>query len=193
MKLLRDEGGYAAALRNPFAHWSKTTTTEQSAEPAAPSVTERKAVAAVTLHCCFFCQCCNSPILLPHDQIGLPFAQPSLRRIEVRTIASVCKSCNQVGTYSLFRGCPGFDTRHKITPAPAAGKTILVEWLECDAAGCPFQVPLFVNFDSDLSPEDAAKFVASWVWNDLVCISGHRIRRRVSAPHRNRAFGGATG
>lgn len=190
MKLLRDESGHVAVIRNPFAHWSKTAASEQSAEAAIHSVAAPKAVKAATLHCCFFCQWCNSPILLPHDQMGLPFAQPSLRRIEVRTIASVCKSCNQVGNYSLFRGCPGFDTRHKLTPAPASGKTILVEWLECDAAGCPFQVPLFVNFDSDLSAEDAAKFVASWVWNDLVCISGHRIRRRVSAPHRDRVPGG---
>ena len=183
MKLLRDESGHLTALRNPFTYWSKTTMPDQSAEVVTrpPAVT----VPAVTSHCCFFCQWCSSPILLAHDQMGLPFAHPSLRRIEVRSVASVCRSCNHVASYSLFRGCSGFDTRHKLMLAPTAGKTILLEWLQCDASSCPFRVPLFVNFDDDLSAEDAARFIASWIWHDLQCISGHRIHRAVSAPHRN--------
>jgi hypothetical protein len=188
MRLLRDESGYLAALRNPFA--SKATTAEQATDGVvthpAPVL---KAFPAVTSHCCFFCLRCGAPIPLPHDQIGLPFAQPALRRIEVRSIASVCRSCKHVGNYSLFRGCPGYDTRHKLMPAPISGKTILVEWLQCDAPGCPFRVPLFVNFESGLSPEDAAKFIAGWIWHDLKCMSGHRIRRAVSAPHRETATG----
>ena len=148
---------------------------DQSAEVVTrpPAVT----VPAVTSHCCFFCQWCSSPILLAHDQMGLPFAHPSLRRIEVRSVASVCRSCNHVASYSLFRGCSGFDTRHKLMLAPTAGKTILLEWLQCDASSCPFRVPLFVNFDDDLSAEDAARFIAIMATDRVL-----RIPRRINEP-----------
>jgi hypothetical protein len=179
MKFLRDESGYVAVLRSPFSVWRKRAAIETHSVVPAPqgTVADSTPVPAVTSHCCFFCHECGSPILLPHDLMGSPFAQPSLRRIEVRTVATVCMSCNNVGCYSLFRGCPGYDTRHKLMPAPAAGTTLLLDWLQCDASGCPFRVPLFANFDSDLSDQDKARLTENWSWHDLQCFSGHRIRR----------------
>jgi len=186
MKLLRDESGHILVLRNPFSLPGKTAIVEQTSvapapEPAiaAPSAAETATLAS---HCRFICQRCAAPFLLPHDLMGLPFAGPSVRRIEVRTIAAVCTSCHHIANYSLFRGSPGFNTRHKLMPAPTVGTTILLEWLRCEAAGCPYKVPLFVNFDSDLSDKEKLSLVAKWVWHDLKCTAGHRIRRPSSIP-----------
>ena len=179
MKFLRDNSGHVLILRSPFSMWSRTATAEKTPVTPAPrpAVVATPAGSAVTSHCCFMCQSCASPILLPHDQMGLPFANPSVRRIEVRTVAAVCGSCRHIANYSLFRGCPGFDTRHKLMPAPTAGTTLLVEWLQCDASGCPYKVPLFANFDSDLFHQDGVTLTANWVWQNLKCIAGHRIHR----------------
>jgi hypothetical protein len=62
-------------------------------------------------------------------------------------------------------------------PAPVSGDTVLLEWLQCDAQDCPFPVPFFVNFESGLSTEDKLRLAAHWIWQDLRCMSGHRIRR----------------
>ena len=185
MKFLRNESGQIVLPRTPFSLWSKTAPTELRYTPPGPqpAVAAATPAPAVTSHCCFVCRWCGSPILLPHDRMGLPFANPSVRRIEVRTIATVCGSCHLVGNFSLFRGCPGFDTRHKLVPAPVAGTTLLVEWLKCDAPGCPFQVPLFVNFESGLSEDDKTRLSAKWIWQTLKCMSGHSIRRTAAPSH----------
>jgi hypothetical protein len=185
MKFLRNDGGHIFIFRGPSSQASVTAASEHaSVAPAPPAV----AAPAVASHCCFICRSCGSPILLPHDQMGMPFAHPSLRRIEVRTIAAVCTSCHHIDNYSLFRGCPGFNTRHKLMPAPTAGTTSLLEWLHCDGSGCPFRVPLFVTFDRDLSREKRSSIAANWFWQDLTCIAGHRIRPLVSAPRPSAAL-----
>jgi hypothetical protein len=182
MKFLSDEFSNISPRRRPVFFWSKTTAPDEPVDVAAHPAALPPAAPAVTSHCCFYCQTCGSPILLPHDQMGLPFAQPSLRRIEVRTIATVCTSCNHISNHSLFRGCPGYDTRNKLMPAPTSGRTVLALWLQCDGSDCPFRVPLFVNLDSDLSNESYAGLVANWIWDDLTCIAGHNLRRAASTP-----------
>lgn len=184
MKFLRDESGHILVLRSPFSLLGKTATVEQtSVTPAVQSaVATPSAAETATSHCRFICQWCAAPFLLPHDPMGLPFAGPSVRRIEVRTIAAVCTSCHHIANYSLFRGSPGFNTRHKLMPAPTTGTTILLEWLQCDASGCPYKVPLFVSFASDLSDKEKLSLVAKWVWHDLKCTAGHRICRPASIP-----------
>jgi hypothetical protein len=114
--------------------------------------------------------------------MGQPFGHPTVRKIEVRTIATVCQSCRLIASYSLFRGCSGFDTRHRLLPSTVSGSTVLFDWLKCDAEGCPFRVPFFVNFDRDLSLEEKARVVTNWIWQDLVCMSGHRIYKPASLP-----------
>jgi hypothetical protein len=184
MKFLRSDSGQVLIFRTPSSRVGKAETAQQTpVVPASqPANAAPQAVGAVTSHCCFICQWCASPILLPHDQMGLPFAHPSLRSIEVRTVAAICASCHHIASYSLFRACPGFDTRHKLMPAPTAGTTILLEWLRCDMTGCQYKVPLFVNFDSHLSDKEKLSLIAKWVWHNLTCTGGHRIPRPASIP-----------
>jgi hypothetical protein len=186
MKFLRNDSGHIFIFHGSSSQSSNTAASGHAS--VVPSVAAPPIVPAVASHCCFICRSCGSPILLPHDQMGMPFAHPSLRRIEVRTIAAVCTSCHYIDNYSLFRGCPGFNTRHKLMPAPTAGTTFLLEWLHCDGSGCPFRVPFFVNFDRNLSYEEQSSLTANWFWQDLTCIAGHRIRPLVSAPRPNGAL-----
>ena len=69
-------------------------------------------------HCCFYCTWCGQPIFLPNDRIGSPFGNPDARKIDVRSIATVCHNCKHIGNYSMFRSCRGFDTRHKVMHSP---------------------------------------------------------------------------
>ena len=175
LKFLRNNSAHIFISRVSSFQANKNATPEHPSVTAAVAVSP--AVLAVASHCCFICQSCSSPILLPHDQMGMPFAHPSLRRIEVRTIAAVCTSCHHIDNYSLFRGCPGFNTRHKLMPAPTAGNYVppAVVALQMDRiahSGSPF----FVNFDRDLSHEEQSSLAANWFWQDLTCIAGHRIR-----------------
>jgi len=141
----------------------------ESYAPPAPIETEIP-------HCCFECSHCNSLILLPHDGLGYAFGGPAIRKIETRAIGTACPACGHVGVYSLFRGCPGYTTRHKFAPAPAAGRTMLLDWLPCEEETCVFPLPFFVTFDDAITEETVRRFAEKWVWNDLVCQAGHTIQ-----------------
>ena len=119
------------------------------------------------------CEWCGAAILLPNDRIGSPFGNPDARKIDVRSIATVCLHCKHIGNYSMFRACRGFDTRHKIVHAPNSGTTALLNWLRCVESTCPARVPLFVRLDQDAAENPAA--AAEWLWEGLTCASGHRI------------------
>jgi len=176
MKLLRDESGYVLVLRGPQILLGGTAA-EREASPAVPAqavpVAERPICSAP--HCCFYCTWCGQPILLPNDRIGSPFGNPDARKIEVRSIATVCQNCKHVGNYSMFRSCRGFDTRHKIMHAPNAGETALLYWLQCVEKTCAARVPLFVKHDADAPMGEAE--AAEWLWDDLTCAAGHRIKQ----------------
>ncbi len=135
----------------------------------------RPVTRAVTPHCRFVCRWCESILLLPHERIGMPFAAPYLRKVEARSIASVCDSCGHVSTFSLFRGSIGYDTRHNQVPAQPPAETILLDWLKCQESSCPFPLPLFVTREQPLSLDEARELASQWDWADLTCASGHRI------------------
>ena len=175
MKILRDEGGYVLVLRGlQVLPGGKAAVVERTS----PAPVERVSASARTNcsvpHCCFYCLWCGEPILLPNDRIGSPFGNPDARKIDVRSIATVCQACKHIGNYSMFRSCRGFDTRHKITHAPSRGETKLLYWLQCVERTCPARVPLFVRLECDATAGEAE--AAEWLWDDLTCASGHSIR-----------------
>ena len=104
-----------------------------------------------------------------------PSGNPDARKIDVRSIATVCQNCKHIGNYSMFRSCRGFDTRHKIMHSPISGQTVLLHWLQCVETTCPDRVPLFVRLEDDASTGEAE--AAEWLWDELTCASGHRIER----------------
>ena len=127
-------------------------------------------------HVCFYCGCCASPILLPHDSLGFAFGGPMIRKIEARSVGTVCGSCGRVGTFSLFRGCYGYDTRHRFVPSPLKGRTVLLDWLPCQAESCVFKLPFFVTYDEDLTAENLKEWAPKWLWDDLACSVGHLVQ-----------------
>ena len=175
MKLLRDESGYVLVLHRPhLAVVGKVDEKIQELQPAPRAVPVPAKATCALPHCCFYCSWCGEPILLPHDRIGTPFGNPDARKIDVRSIATVCHHCKHIGTYTMFRGLRGFDTRHKITHALGSGTTLLLNWLQCDEKTCTARVPLFVKLEHDPQEEDPS--VAEWIWDELTCALGHRIR-----------------
>jgi len=127
-------------------------------------------------HCCFYCAWCASPILLPHEGLGLPFGGPLIRKIEARSIGTVCLACGHAGTYSLFRGGQGYNTRHKFVPSHTAGTTVLLDQLHCMELTCVFPLPFFVTFDEKFSEANVKEFAVRWIWDDLTCSVGHVIQ-----------------
>lgn len=176
MKGLLDESGYVLVLRRPYLVVSGMDPQEQECASVsrAEEVRAPQAASCSVPHCCFACAWCAQPILLPNDRIGAPFGNPDARKIDVRSIATVCHRCRHIGNYSMFRSCRGFDTCHKIVHAPNHGRTALLHWLRCEESTCPARVPLFARFGEDGNVEEAS--VAAWLWDDLTCASGHRIR-----------------
>ncbi|MGO9436873.1 MAG: hypothetical protein ACLPH3_22750 [Terracidiphilus sp.] len=127
-------------------------------------------------HCCFYCSWCASPILLPHENLGMPFGGPLVRKIEARSIGTVCISCGHTGTYSLFRGSQGYDTRYKFVPARHTGMTMLLDWLPCLESTCVFPLPFFVTFDESFYEANVKELAARWSWENLTCSVGHEIQ-----------------
>ncbi len=74
----------------------------------------------------------------------------------------------------MFRGCRGFDTRHKIVHAQMSADPVLLTWLHCVEKSCTARVPLFVNATPERPLEGTS--AGDWLWDDLTCASGHRIR-----------------
>ena len=127
-------------------------------------------------HCCFLCAQCATPILLPHDSLGLPFGGPLIRRIEARSIGTVCRVCDQARTYSLFRGCQGYSTRHRFLPSRPEGRTLLVDWLPCEEQTCAYPLPLFVTLGDQETEEELKVRSTAWIWEQLECSSGHAVK-----------------
>ncbi|MGA8669325.1 MAG: hypothetical protein WB679_05590 [Terracidiphilus sp.] len=143
-------------------------------EPEAPHRSPVSAEIEIP-HCCFYCSWCSTPILLPHENLGLPFGGPLVRKIEARSIGTVCLSCGRVGTYSLFRGSQGYNTRHKFVPSRPFGSTVLLDWLACEEPTCVFPLPFFVTFDERFSEANVKELAARWSWEDVMCSVGHVI------------------
>ena len=177
MKLLRDESGYVLVLREfEVLQGGRTAVKEKTEKPPLELVEAMSPAAICSVpHCCFFCAWCGQPILLPNDRIGAPFGNPDCRKIDVRSIATVCHACKHIGNYSMFRSCRGFDTRHKIMNSPNCGETVLLYWLQCTEKTCTARVPLFVRLEGDGPAAEAQ--VAEWLWEELTCASGHRIKQ----------------
>ena len=176
MKKLLDESGYVLVLRTPYLVVGGMDAEKDCASASrVEEVRGSQAASCAVPHCCFVCAWCGEPVLLPNDRIGAPFGNPDARKIEVRSIATVCHRCKHIGNYSMFRSCRGFDTRHRIAHAPNNGRTALLHWLQCDESTCSARVPLFVRFGEDESAEKES--AAAWLWDDLTCASGHRIRQ----------------
>ena len=130
-----------------------------------------------TQHCCFFCSWCAAIISLPHDRLGLMFAGPAIRRVNVRSIATVCGSCSHIASYSLFRGGYGYDTRHKLAAVHPVGTTVLADWLRCEEKSCAYPLPLFVASEGELTGDTVKDLARNWDWEGLTCASGHPILR----------------
>jgi hypothetical protein len=173
MKLLRDESGYVLVMPGPRV-LAGGKVAEKKSDAIQPAQTDSaiEAPACSVPHCCFLCAWCGQTILLPNDRIGSPFGHPGARKIEVRSIATVCHSCKHIGNYSMFRACRGFDTSHKVIHSPIKGKTVLLHWLQCAEQTCPDRVPLFARLDGDTTAGEAE----AWLWDELTCASGHSIR-----------------
>ena len=174
---LRDESGYVLVLRRPRLMVVGGTAVEKK-EEVRPVVRAAEPVQSATCavpHCCFICEWCGATIPLPNDRIGSPFGNPDARKIDVRSIATVCFSCKHIGNYSMFRGCRGFDTRHKIVHAQNSGTIALLNWLQCVESTCTARVPFFAKLDRDAAEDPGA--AAEWLWEGLTCAWGHRIQQ----------------
>lgn len=175
MGLLRDENGYVLVLRKPGFIPSDETAEAKSVIPQPARITPAEpAIRCSVPHCCFYCSWCGRELLLQHDRMGSPFGFPDARKIDIRSIAIPCPTCNHVGGYSMFRGCRGFDTRHKIVQAQMSADPVLLTWLHCAEKTCTARVPLFVNATPERPLEGMN--AGDWLWDDLTCASGHRIR-----------------
>jgi hypothetical protein len=175
MGILRDESGYVLVLRRPrLMAVGSIEKREEETSQINQVVRPKPETNCSVPHCCFYCAWCGQPILLPHDRIGSPFGNPDARKIDVRSVATVCQNCKHIGNYSMFRSCRGFDTRHKIMHTPNTGETALLYWLQCVEKTCPARVPLFVKLERDAPTAPAGP--AEWLWDDLTCAAGHRIK-----------------
>jgi hypothetical protein len=134
------------------------------------------AIEAEIPHCCFNCAQCGTPILLPHDSLGLPFGGPLIRRIEARSIGTVCPACHQAGTYSLFHGGQGYNTRHRFVAARPQGRTLLLGWLGCQEHTCVAPLPFFVTLGDEEQDEVLKNRASGWNWEQLTCTSGHEVK-----------------
>jgi hypothetical protein len=166
----------AAVLGLGAAAQAKQDSPAINSSPEQPKPAE-SAVLRIMQHCCFHCSSCPAIISLPHHRLGLMFAGPAIRRVDVRSIATVCSSCRLVGGYSLFRGAYGYDTRHKLASVQPAGSTTLVDWLHCEEESCEHPLPLFLHSEADLSAEIVQEIAKAWDWDGLTCMSGHNILR----------------
>jgi hypothetical protein len=177
MKLWNDQSGNALvfAIAPEEKSASLQELSRRSAEVAPATFLGTGSSVRMTQHCCFHCTWCEAIISLPHDRLGLVFGGPAIRRYSARSIATVCGACHHVGGYSLFRGCAGFDTRHKLSPAPVAGITRLVDLLRCEEATCAFALPLFVTSERALTSEAAQELAKGWAWEGLKCATGHHV------------------
>jgi len=175
MSLLRDESGYVLVLRRPHYIFTGETAEKELEAPQPASTVQAARTARCSMpHCCFYCSWCGEPILLQHDRMGSPFGFPDARKIDVRSVATVCFACRHIGNYSMFRGCRGFDTRHKIEQAQVSGDLVLLNWLHCVEKTCAARVPLFVKHGSESLLDETE--AAGWLWDELTCASGHRIK-----------------
>ncbi|HEX4286754.1 MAG TPA: hypothetical protein VHZ28_16800 [Terracidiphilus sp.] len=179
MRILRAFGEQIGIFTSPKDSKDKKPTLVRS-EPAnpQPAIPQEEPPALIDFevpHCCFYCTWCSAQILLPHDSLGFAFGGPMIRKIEARSIGTVCASCGKVGTYSLFRGCHGYDTRHRFVPAFLHGRTVLLDWLACDAESCVFKLPFFVTYDEDLTEANVKEWAPKWLWDNLSCSVGHNV------------------
>ena len=178
MNILRAVGEHIGIFSSPI---SERAIEDSFAEPNRDSPLRKTpqafpaAIETEVPHCCFFCSWCGEKILLAHESAGLPFGGPAIRRIEARSIGTVCTACGHVAPFSLFRGCHGYDTRHKFMPARHKGKTVLLDMLRCKEETCVFPLPFFVTFDAELCEENVKEFASRWFWDDLVCPAGHPV------------------
>ena len=175
MGLLGDESGYVLVLRKPQVILDDRSSTAEDSQPIPKPVPAIRTGSISVPHCCFYCSWCGQAILLPNDRIGSPFGHPGARKIDVRSIATVCHTCKHIGNYTMFRSCRGFDTRHRVIHAQITGEAALLNWLHCDEPTCTARVPLFVAIDRErpLGEADATE----WLWDGMTCALGHRIRR----------------
>lgn len=176
MKIFGYQSGHAAFASPVYVPTERQTYPERSAETLERREEAAAPARAATQHCRFYCKWCESPILMPHDKLGLPFAGPFLRKMEARSVATVCSACNHVGGFSLFRGAYGYDTRNNLVTEPPVGQTVLLDWLKCEEPTCSFPLPLFVTAEEKLTGERAKELAGSWLWGELTCTSGHRIK-----------------
>lgn len=176
-KLLFDESGYVLVMRRPRI-FPGAEIAEKELSPASPVQTVGAVIetpGCSVPHCCFYCAWCGHPVLLPNDRIGSPFGNPDARKIDARSIATVCHDCKHIGNYSMFRSCRGFDTRHKLVHSPNNGDTVLLNWLHCVERTCTARVPFFLKLEVGAPPEEMHP--AKWLWDGLTCASGHRIKQ----------------
>jgi hypothetical protein len=178
MNILRAFGEQIGIFAAPERSRQMQAALHLAPEPPAKPQTPEPAVATIEAeipHCCFYCAWCASPILLPHDSLGFAFGGPMIRKIEARSIGTVCASCAHVATYSLFRGCQGFNTRHRFLSSLLKGRTVLVDWLQCQEETCVFRLPFFLTFDELLTEQNLKEWAPQWEWDGLACSVGHPV------------------
>lgn len=178
MGLLRDESGYVLVLGRPrlwvVGGTAATVGEKQASTPVVQPAARPVAPACSVPHYCFYCTWCGEPIMLPADRIGSPFGNPDARKIEAQTIATVCLHCNHIANYSMFRGCRGYDTRHRTTHSQLNGETVLLNWLRCAEPLCQSRLPIFAATDPEKRIDESD--AAAWIWDDLTCSLGHTIK-----------------
>ena len=176
-KFLFDESGYVLVMQRPQI-FPGVETVEKELTLGLPVKTVGAVIetpSCAVPHCCFYCGWCGHPVLLPNDRIGSPFGNPDARKIDARSIATVCGNCNHIGSYSMFRACQGYDTRHRIMHSANSSNTVLLNWLQCVEDTCTARVPFFLRIEQGIAPEEIEP--AKWLWDGVACASGHCIKQ----------------
>ena len=172
MKFFRDERGEATILAPWFGFGIRRKETDQPGLNEALAQTAPIVAAAL---CKMHCAWCGSEQLLPHAELGYAFGNPEKRRMEARSVGSVCGVCHHVSGFSMFRGNYGYDTRNMFVDAVVTGRTLLLDWLRCNEPTCAQPLPLFLHSDEQLDGIQIHNAARGWLWNDLTCAQDHPI------------------
>jgi hypothetical protein len=128
-------------------------------------------------HCLFHCKYCGLPMLLPHEKLGRPFADPAFRSIDSLSVAVACSHCRHVGMYSLLANSPDRGPRDSVVSLAQNADCEFLRWLGCEEKNCKILLPVFAQWSAATSAGERQADIKTWVWDGLHCLAGHSISK----------------
>lgn len=120
---------------------------------------------------CFYhfllCEC-GRTLQLPVSALEKLAEHPSIRTTENFSVGVSCHGCKQIRIYGLTG-----NTRLE----PMQEFREFLELLRCDEQNCRTPLKILAVRSADMTDEEYAADVASWIWDELRCPRGIRFRR----------------